>query len=132
MNGMDYYLNVFKNNYANFEGRARRSEFWYFGLFNMLAAIVAMALDGVLGSSPFLYFGYALIALIPGLAVGVRRLHDTNRSGWMLLIALIPLIGTILLIVWYCQDSDLESNTYGNNPKNDHDDELVDHLIDNL
>jgi len=132
MNGMDYYLSVFKNNYANFEGRARRSEFWYFGLFNMLAAFATMALDGVLGSAPFLYIGYALIAFIPGIAVSVRRLHDTNRSGWMLLIGLIPLIGVILLIVWYCTDSDVESNTYGKNPKNDHDDELVDHLIDDL
>jgi len=94
---MNWYLKVLKQ-YADFSGRARRKEYWMFVLFNMIFAIVAMILDFVLGIaigySP-LYVLYALAMLIPGLAVAVRRLHDVGKSGWMTLIAFIPLIGSI-------------------------------------
>ena len=92
MNPFNYYIEVLKK-YAVFSGRARRAECWYFYLFDFLISIVlALISEGIL-------FGiYSLGTFIPGLAVSVRRLHDTNRSGWWLLIGLIPLIGGIILI----------------------------------
>ena len=89
----------------------------------MIFAIVAMILDNVLGIAMEgigygpLYGLYALAMLIPGLAVGVRRLHDVGKSGWMFLIVLIPLIGAIWLLVLFCTDSQLENNKWGQNPK---------------
>lgn len=110
---------VFKN-YANFSGRARRSEFWFFMLFNM---IVNLCLGTVM--IPFIRFYsfavliplYSLAVLIPGLAVAVRRLHDTNKSGFWLFLALVPLVGEILLIVWLAEDSSPAPNVYGYSPK---------------
>ncbi len=130
MNPFDYYLDVFKNKYADFSGRARRSEYWYFLLFNMIALLVAMMVDGILGY-PIFYFLYALASFIPSLAVSIRRLHDTGRSGWFLLLSLIPLIG-IILIFFFVQDSAPGSNEYGLNPKDPDylEDDIVDHLID--
>jgi len=121
-NIMNWYLKVLKQ-YADFNGRARRKEYWMFVLFNMIFAIVAMILDNILGIAiegvgygP-LYGLYALAVLIPGLAVGVRRLHDVGKSGWMILLALIPLIGAIWLIVLMVTDSNPGENQYGQNPK---------------
>lgn len=130
MSPFQYYLSAFKDNFANFEGRARRSEYWYFVLFNMLAAIAAMAIDGILGLGFVVYLIYVLAALIPGLAVAVRRLHDTNRSGWLMLIALIPLIGPILLIVWFATEGTSGPNEYGDDPKNPSNDDIISHLVD--
>jgi len=119
---MNWYLKVLKQ-YADFSGRARRKEYWMFVLFNMIFAIVAMILDNVLGIAMEgigygpLYGLYALAMLIPGLAVAVRRLHDVGKSGWMILIALIPLIGTIWLLVLMVTDSNPGENQYGQNPK---------------
>ena len=119
---MNWYLKVLKQ-YADFNGRARRKEYWMFVLFNMIFAIVAMILDNILGIAiegvgygP-LYGLYALAVLIPGLAVGVRRLHDVGKSRWMILLALIPLIGAIWLIVLMVTDSNPGENQYGQNPK---------------
>lgn len=97
--------------YATFSGRARRSEFWYFFLFNFLIGFVL----GLI-MQPLAYV-YALATLLPSLAVDVRRLHDIGKPGTYLLIGLIPLVGEILLIVWFCQDSQPGSNTFGSNPK---------------
>ena len=119
---MNWYLKVLKQ-YADFSGRARRTEYWMFVLFNMIFAIVAMILDNVLGIAMEgigygpLYGLYALAMLIPGLAVAVRRLHDVGKSGWMILIALIPLIGAIWLLVLMVTDSNPGENEYGQNPK---------------
>lgn len=107
---MNYYAEAFKK-YAVFEGRARRKEYWYFVLFNLF---LATALAFV--SEP-LYAIYVFAAFIPGITVGVRRLHDIGKSGWWLLIALIPLIGTILLILDLAKDSQPGDNQYGPNPK---------------
>jgi uncharacterized membrane protein YhaH (DUF805 family) len=102
--------------YATFTGRARRSEYWWFGLANLLASIVASVIDQAMGSVIFgLIVGLGL--LIPSLAVGVRRLHDTGRSGWWLLIAFVPLVGAIVLIVFFCTDSQQGTNQYGPSPK---------------
>ncbi len=119
---MNWYLKVLKQ-YADFSGRARRKEYWMFVLFNMIFAIVAIILDNVLGIAMKeigygpLYGLYVLAVLIPGLAVGVRRLHDIGKSGWMFLISLIPLIGGIWLLVLFCTDSQQGSNKWGQNPK---------------
>ena len=119
---MNWYLKVLKQ-YADFSGRARRKEYWMFVLFNMIFAIVVMILDNVLGIAMEgigygpLYGLYALAMLIPGLAVAVRRLHDVGKSGWMILIALIPLIGSIWLLVLMVTDSNAGENQYGQNPK---------------
>ena len=120
---MNWYLKVLKQ-YTDFNGRARRTEYWMFALFNMIFATIAMVLDYVLGISfgelgfygP-LYLIYALAMFLPGLAVGVRRLHDVGKSGWMYLIALIPLIGAIWLLVLMVTDGESSENKYGINPK---------------
>jgi uncharacterized membrane protein YhaH (DUF805 family) len=99
--------------YATFEGRAVRSEYWYFALFIVIIEVVAYAIDaGVLGS-PILYSIAGLALILPSLAAGARRLHDTDRSGWWLLISLVPLVGTILLIVWFCTAGTAGANRFG-------------------
>ena len=120
---MNWYLKVLKQ-YADFNGRARRKEYWMFALFNMIFGGIAMGLDNILGIGfgeigvygP-LYILYTLAVFIPGLAVVVRRLHDVGNSGWMMLIALIPLIGAIWLLVLMLTDSNFGENEYGVNPK---------------
>ncbi len=102
--------------YVTFSGRARRSEYWWFVLFTAIVYIVAGIIDAAAGTQVIgLLVGLAL--LLPSLAVGVRRLHDTGRSGWWILIALIPLIGAIVLLVFSVQDSQPGSNNYGPSPK---------------
>ena len=113
---MNWYLEVLKK-YAVFTGRARRKEYWMFVLFYLIIAFVLAIIDAVIGTGALLYGLYALALLIPNIAVAVRRLHDTGRSGWFLLIGLIPLIGAIVLIVFFVQDSQPGDNQYGPNPK---------------
>lgn len=119
---MNWYLLAFQK-YADFSSRSRRSEYWYFVLFNLLAVMVLAMIGGMtseasdssIGLIPFVI--YYLAALIPSLAVSVRRLHDTSRSGWWLLISLVPLVGSIVLLVFYCEDSHPGTNNWGPNPK---------------
>lgn len=119
---MNWYLKVMKQ-YADFNGRARRKEFWMFVLFNIIFAIVATMIDGGLGTNMaplpygYIYIAYCLVTFIPGLAVSVRRLHDVGKSGWWIFIALVPLIGAIWLLVLYCTDSQPGDNEYGPSPK---------------
>jgi len=119
---MNYYLKVLKD-YATFSGRARRSEYWYFALFNFIFLIVATVIDNVAGTTvgalPYgvFYFLYVAAVLIPGLAVAVRRLHDVGKSGWMILVVLIPFAGAIWLLVLMVTDSNAGDNEYGANPK---------------
>ena len=108
--------------YVGFSGRARRSEFWYFFLFTFLVGVVTTALDAVLGTGFETGGGVintlgSLVLLLPSLAVAVRRMHDTGRSGWWLLIGFIPIVGWILVIVWYCTDTKPGDNQYGPDPK---------------
>lgn len=125
---MEWYLNVMKENFSNFSGRARRKEFWMWYLFYVIVLIVAVILDGVLGTgfelgygvtSPYgwIYLIAALAHVIPGLAVSVRRLHDVGKSGWFMLISLVPIIGGIWLLVLACTDGDSSENAYGPSPK---------------
>ncbi len=119
---MNWFLVALKK-YATFSGRSRRSEYWYFILFYLLICIVLGILDGIIGSSGgasgigILSGIFMLAMFLPSLAVGVRRLHDTDRSGWWILIGLIPLIGAIVLIVFFVQDSQAGENRFGANPK---------------
>jgi uncharacterized membrane protein YhaH (DUF805 family) len=119
---MNWYLKVLKQ-YADFNGRARRKEYWMFALFNFIFTIVAIildyALDLTVGELPYgvIYFLYTLAVFIPSLAVVVRRLHDVGKSGWMILIPLIPLIGSIWLFILLVTDSKPGENQYGQNPK---------------
>ena len=112
---MNWYVKVLKQ-YVDFSGRAQRMEFWMFQLFNLLISIGLAIVDAILGLG-ILQMVYALAVLLPSIAVGARRLHDTNRSGWWLLLAFIPVIGIIVLIVFWVQDSDPGSNAFGPNPK---------------
>ena len=116
---MEWYLKALRQ-YSGFDGRARRMEFWMFALFNWLIGGVLIVVDRfVFEQSYGLSTLYSLAVLIPGIALSVRRLHDVGKSGWMLLIALIPIIGAIWLIVLYLSDSDLGENEYGPSPKYD-------------
>ena len=121
---IDYYKIVLKN-YANFEGRARRSEYWYYTLMNIIIVVALEILAGVCGMASsvltiivgLLLVVYALGTLVPSIAVMVRRLHDVGKSGWWYFIALIPIVGAIWLLVLLCTDSQPGSNEYGMNPK---------------
>ena len=113
---VNWYLAVLKN-YAGFSGRARRTEYWMFVLFNVIITIVLQVISLAIQQVSILGAIYGLAVLIPGLAVGVRRLHDTGRSGWWLLIGLVPLIGAIVLIVFMATDGEPGDNAYGPNPK---------------
>jgi uncharacterized membrane protein YhaH (DUF805 family) len=113
---MNWYLEVLKK-YAVFNGRARRKEYWMFFLFNIIIALVLGFVEGLVGGPGVVGMVYSLAVLIPGIAVSIRRLHDTDRSGWWLLIGLIPIIGAIVLIVFTVQDSKSGENQYGSNPK---------------
>jgi uncharacterized membrane protein YhaH (DUF805 family) len=120
---MKWFLDVLKNKYATFDGRARRSEYWYFVLFYLLILVGLTFVDGLIGTlneeAGIGVLGglFALGTMVPGLAVTVRRLHDINRSGWWVLIGIIPLIGDVVLIVFAAQDSQPGANKYGPNPK---------------
>jgi uncharacterized membrane protein YhaH (DUF805 family) len=127
---MNWYMEVLRK-YAVFDGRARRTEYWMFTLFNALVyvGLVALAMIAVVlighggdnGAAVMLVFApiwlYALAVIIPGFAVSIRRLHDTGRSGWFCLVAFIPFVGGIILLVFMCLDSQPGPNLYGPNPK---------------
>ncbi|MGX2970105.1 DUF805 domain-containing protein [Ursidibacter sp. B-7004-1] len=121
---MNWYLAVLKK-YATFTGRARRKEYWMFALFNFIFLVLLSIVDEVLGTQGVFSAIYLLATFLPNLAVSIRRLHDTGRSGWWLLISFIPLVGAIVLIIFMCMDSQtgnqLDSQTgankYGPNPK---------------
>ena len=119
---MNWYIDVLKK-YAVFSGRARRKEYWFFFLFNLIISIILNVIDNATGTfDPETGVGilgtiYLLAVLIPAIAVTIRRLHDTGRTGWWILISFIPLIGAIVLLVFLVFDSEPESNQYGPNPK---------------
>jgi uncharacterized membrane protein YhaH (DUF805 family) len=113
---MNWYLDVLKK-YAVFSGRARRTEYWMFVLVNVVAGMILGIVDAILGTGGALAGLYALAVLVPGVAVAVRRLHDTGRSGWWLLVGLVPLVGAIVLLVFALEDSNPGPNGYGPNPK---------------
>jgi uncharacterized membrane protein YhaH (DUF805 family) len=127
---IEWYKKVVFENYANFNGRARRSEYWYFLLTNfiILMGIVAVGFlifsfsedkDFAVGIGSILYLLYSVAVIIPSLAVAVRRLHDVGKSGWFYFICLIPAIGGLWLLILFFTDSQNGVNEYGANPKNE-------------
>jgi uncharacterized membrane protein YhaH (DUF805 family) len=115
---MHWYLEVLRK-YMLFTGRSRRSEYWYFTLINLLVIAVLWFVDAALRK--VIGFGmlgmlYGLAVLLPSIGVAIRRLHDTDRSGWWMLLALVPLVG-LVLIVFLAEDSNAGTNRYGQNPK---------------
>ncbi len=113
---MNWYVEALKK-YTVFTGRSQRSEYWFFTLFNIIISVVIGLVEGFVGSPSILGLLYTFAVLLPGLAVSVRRLHDTNHSGWWLLIALIPLVGAVILLIFMVTDSTPGENQYGVNPK---------------
>jgi uncharacterized membrane protein YhaH (DUF805 family) len=120
---MNWFMDVLRNKYATFEGRARRKEYWFYVLFYVLVFCVLAFVDGLIGTfSEEAGLGlisglFVLATLVPSLAVTVRRLHDTDRSGWWVLIGLIPIAGDLVLLVFTVMDSQPGANQYGPNPK---------------
>ena len=112
---MDWYIRVLRH-YVDFSGRATRAEYWWFVLFNFLAGVVLEIFVAVFRPLVFLTTVYALAVLLPGLAVEVRRLHDSNRSAWNLLWGLVPLVGWIILLVFLIRPGTLGPNQYGLEP----------------
>lgn len=117
MGFLDAIKSVVVDNYANFSGRARRSEYWFFVLANFLLGIITTILSDVVPRFMLIVYIVGLPLIIPSLAVCVRRLHDIGKSGWFYLLSFIPLIGPILMIIWFCQDSQPGENKWGANPK---------------
>ena len=99
--------------YAGFSGRARRSEYWYFMLFNLIVSVVLSVVEGIIDMPGLLVGLYSLAVTLPTLAVTARRLHDTGRSGWWMLIQLIPLVGFIILLLWLVKAGAEAENAYG-------------------
>jgi len=114
---VSYWKKVVLENYTNFTGRARRAEFWWYFLANLIITIVLNIIDAGLGwgggFGGILSGIYGLAVLLPGIAVGIRRLHDADKSGWWLLLVFIPIVGIIVLIVFWATDGTRGANQYG-------------------
>ncbi|WP_426483538.1 DUF805 domain-containing protein [Flavobacterium sp. 2] len=129
---IEWYKKVVFQNYANFTGRARRSEYWLFTLMQCVIFIAFIIVGAIVGSflsdatgglliGYFAFVAYSLATVLPTLAVVVRRLHDVGKSGWFYFIALIPLVGSIWLLVLLVTEGDRGENYYGADPKNEND-----------
>ncbi|RXM48024.1 DUF805 domain-containing protein [Flavobacterium sp. YO12] len=122
---IEWYKKVVFENYANFSGRARRSEYWYYTLASIIVSIILSTLDNIAGltfglaDSGILSSIYSLLVFLPGLGVMVRRLHDVGKSGWFFLVVLIPLAGVIWLLIVLCTEGNSGVNAYGPDPKDD-------------
>jgi uncharacterized membrane protein YhaH (DUF805 family) len=114
--GMSEAVRTVLSKYVDFSGRARRSEYWYWILAVLIVDVVVTIIDLALDTG-VLALLLTLATFLPSLAVSVRRLHDIGRSGWWLLIGLVPLVGAILLLVWACSDSEPKTNAWGPSPK---------------
>ncbi len=112
---MEYFTDAFKK-YAEFSGRATRTQYWMFILIYMIVYVVLAVIDGFVLGFPILSGILSLAAIIPSLSLAARRLHDIGRTGWWLLISLVPLVGVVVLLVFFIMDS-VEDNEYGPNPK---------------
>ena len=112
---MEYFISVVRDNYINFDGRARRKEFWQFTLFSIIFSIIALFVDSSLGLNDTIGFNiiYTLVILCPSLAVSIRRMHDINKSGWWLML----FIFVLPVIYLTCKDSNIGDNDYGSSEK---------------
>jgi uncharacterized membrane protein YhaH (DUF805 family) len=117
MQWYEWYVDAIKNHYFDFNGRSRRSAYWFFVLLNAIVTIVVAVIDIVVGTYPIIYYVYALAIFLPNLGLSVRRLHDVDKSGWWILISLIPIVGIIWFIILAATDSTSGENRFGANPK---------------
>lgn len=124
MNAFSYFTNAITNNYANFEGRARRSEYWYFTLFSSIISLILGFIGGAM-DFPLLSTIYSLAVIVPSIALAIRRMHDVGKSGWFMLI---PIYNLILA----CTDSEVGQNQYGPNPKGIGNNDNYDDQISNI
>ena len=108
----DWFKKVIKNTF-NYQGRARRKEYWYYILIASIIILIGFTLDGILDTPDTLSGLAGFILFFPSLAVTIRRLHDIGRSGWWYLISAIPLIGSLILLFWNCQETSPETNQWG-------------------
>ncbi|WP_018753567.1 DUF805 domain-containing protein [Paenibacillus sanguinis] len=115
---MEWYLKVLKN-YTGFQGRASRQEYWMFFLFNALAVLALSIVGGIIHQTLGLILAnvYLLAVLLPSVAVAIRRLHDTGKSGWFVLISLVPAVGSIILLFFLAQEGQSAANQYGSDPR---------------
>jgi len=138
----EYFVDVFRYKYADFSGRARRSEYWFFTLYKIIfffgLVILSGSLGSIIGSETFgysiiIYALYIVAIIIPSIAVLVRRLHDTGNTGWLYLISLIP-FGSIILFVFCCIEGSRGPNKWGRNPKEEiiDRDNVSEHLIESF
>lgn len=130
-----YFLDVLKYKYADFNGRARRSEYWFFTLFKWIIFFIIASIASFGGENSlidrvaFIIFVLVFIAfIVPTIAISIRRVHDSGKSGFLILLGIIPLIGPLILLIFYFLNSDPGPNKYGNNP-HEIEDEFQDHLI---
>ena len=127
---MEYFISAVKDNYINFEGRARRKEYWMFIIFTLIFSVALSIIDGIIGLAPVGLSALFQIAIfVPSIAIGARRLHDVGKSGWWQLLYFALIIGWIPLIIFLCQDSDIGNNAFGGSEKyphsNDDDDDFM-------
>ena len=116
---LEWYLKVVRDNYANFSGRARRSEYWYFRLVSFLIALLLILLMFAIGSpAVYILVIYSLATIVPSLAVTVRRLHDVGKSGTYIFMSLVPIVGGILVLIALFTEGTYGPNQYGPDPKN--------------
>ena len=129
---MEYFISAVKDNYINFEGRARRKEYWMFIIFALIFSLALGIIDGIIGLAPVGLSALFQIAIfVPSIAIGARRLHDVGKSGWWQLLYFALIIGWIPLIIFLCQDSHIGNNAFGGSEKyphsnNDDDDFMLD------
>jgi len=112
---MEHFIDAYKH-YADFSGRANREKYWMFYLFYMLAYIILAIMDEIAGTGGVLSGIFTLGSLIPSIAIAARRLHDINRSGWWQLLILIPIVGAIVLLIFYVTKGDEGENRFGTDP----------------
>ncbi|WP_444684402.1 DUF805 domain-containing protein [Alkalicoccus luteus] len=113
---MYWYAHVLSR-YADFRGRARRKEYWMFTLINILSMLALVIVQEAADIAPLLTGLYSIAVVVPALAVGVRRMHDTGRSGWFVLVSFVPVLGVFLFAIFAALDSEAGPNDYGSNPK---------------
>ncbi len=117
MEPINWFMSVVTQHYFDFNGRARRAEFWWYILVYLIIAIVLNVIGSILHLNGLLGGLFGLALLLPSIGVAVRRLHDTNRSGWWYFIVLVPLVGVVLLSIWFAAEGTKGPNTYGPDPK---------------
>jgi uncharacterized membrane protein YhaH (DUF805 family) len=111
--GIDDAVKLGFANYANFSDRASRSEYWYFLLFYNIGVLAGVAIDTWIIGLPIIAWTFILATILPLLSVSVRRLHDLDRSGWWVLLDLVPLVGWIILLIWFCTKGTDGPNRFG-------------------